>query len=87
MERGTDQAPTRPARTTRGNLSARQWADLRQAARLARSEGVSLTWRPDGSILIMPPKPLNDSNHPAGNRQRGQQRQRAGHFMITVITT
>jgi hypothetical protein len=64
-----------PARTTatRGSLSARQWQDLRQAARLARSEGVSFTWHRDGSILISPAPQV--SNH-AGNRQRGQQVER-----------
>ena len=29
-------------------------SDIRQAARLARSEGVQVTWRRDGSILIAP---------------------------------
>eukprot|EP00310_Coccolithus_braarudii_P015575 CAMPEP_0183341034 /NCGR_PEP_ID=MMETSP0164_2-20130417/7383_1 /TAXON_ID=221442 /ORGANISM="Coccolithus pelagicus ssp braarudi, Strain PLY182g" /LENGTH=268 /DNA_ID=CAMNT_0025511265 /DNA_START=206 /DNA_END=1013 /DNA_ORIENTATION=+ len=65
-------APKHPAQTTRGNLSARQWQDLRQAARLARSEGVSVTWRRDGSILISPLKPPNDSTNTAGSRQSGQ---------------
>ena len=51
---------------TRGSLSARQWSDLRQAARLARSESVSITWRRDGSILI---SPLTDCSKTAGNRQ------------------
>jgi len=65
-------APKRPAQpaASRGSLSARQWQDLRQAARLARSEGVSLTWRRDGSILIMPAPQVSNK---AGNRQRGQQ--------------
>ena len=67
-------APKHPAQATRGNLSARQWQDLRQAARLARSEGVSITWRRDGSMLISPPKPLTDSSNTAGNRQRGQEK-------------
>ena len=65
-------APKHPAQTTRGNLSARQWQDLRQAARLARSEGVSVTWRRDGSIVISPLKPLNDSTNTAGSRQCGK---------------
>lgn len=66
-------APTqRPARATatRGSLSDRQWKDLRQAARLVRSEGVSLTWRRDGSILITPAPQVSNN---AGSRQRGQQ--------------
>jgi len=62
------QRPAQPA-ASRGSLSARQWSDLRQAARLARSEGVSLTWRRDGSILIAPAPQVS---HGAGNRQRGQ---------------
>jgi hypothetical protein len=33
----------RPARRPQGSLSARQWQELRQAARLARSEGVVVT--------------------------------------------
>jgi len=61
-------APKRPAQS-RGSLSARQWQDIRQAARLARSEGVSITWRRDGSILISPPK---DSTMAAGNPQHGK---------------
>ena len=32
-----------PARRPRGSLSARQWQEIRQAARLARSEGVEVT--------------------------------------------
>lgn len=59
-----------PAQATRGNLSARQWQDLRQAARLARSEGVSITWRRDGSLLISPPQSLKDSTTAAGNPRR-----------------
>ena len=49
-------APKRPAQpaATRGSLSARNWQDIRQAARLARSEGVEITWRRDGSISISP---------------------------------
>ena len=34
--------PAQQASAARGSLSARQWQDLRQAARLARSEGVTL---------------------------------------------
>ena len=34
---------TRPARRPQGSLSARQWQEIRQAARLARSEGVEIT--------------------------------------------
>jgi len=66
--------PSHPARSaaTRSSLSARQWQDLRQAARLARSEGVSITWRRDGSILISP-QPLPDISAQAGNRQRAQE--------------
>ena len=33
----------RPARRPQGSLSARQWQDIRQAARLARSEGVEVS--------------------------------------------
>lgn len=33
----------RPARRPKGSLSARQWQELRQAARLSRSEGVEVT--------------------------------------------
>ena len=32
-----------PARRPRGSLSARQWQEIRQAARLARSEGVEVS--------------------------------------------
>lgn len=59
---------------SRGSLSDRQWKDLRQAARLARSESVSITWRRDGSILINPLLPSKDSTQTAGNRQRGHGR-------------
>jgi len=52
---------THPARSaaTRGSLSARQWQDIRQAARLARSEGVTL--------IIHGVKIFGDT--PAGSRQ------------------
>jgi len=62
-------APKHPAqnRGSRGTLSARQWQDLRQAARLSRSEGVRLEWRRDGSITI---SPLTPGSANAGNRQR-----------------
>ena len=53
---------------TRGSLSARQWQDLRQAARLARSEGVNITWRRDGTISISPSH-HNDSSKAAGHPQ------------------
>ena len=56
---------------TRGSLSARQWQDLRQAARLARSEGVSITWRRDGSILITPASQVSNN---AGSQRCEQQR-------------
>ena len=47
-------APKHHARAaaTRGSSSAHRWQDLRQYARLARSEGVSVEQRPDGGILI-----------------------------------
>ena len=67
-------APKRPAQpraASRGSLSARQWQDLRQAARLARSEGVTVTWRRDGTVLISPHTPSAN----AGIRQ--QQKERA----------
>ena len=53
-------------------MSARQWQDLRQAARLSRSEGVRLEWRRDGSITI---SPLTPGSANAGNRQRQSQEQ------------
>ena len=59
----------RPA-ATRGPSSARLWQDLRQYARLARSEGVSVERRPDGGILITP-LPLTDSTNAAGKPQQG----------------
>ena len=43
---------------------------------MARSEGVSLTWRRDGSITISPFAPLNDAGNAAGNRQPEQQESR-----------
>ena len=44
MEKTRNKKPSHPARPVaiRGSLSARQWQDLRQAARFARSEGVTL---------------------------------------------
>ena len=64
-------------KASRGSLSDRQWHDLRQAARLARSESVSITWRRDGSILITPAPQVSNI---AGNRQRGQRmEQKATH--------
>jgi hypothetical protein len=62
----------RPA-ATRGSTSARLWQDLRQYARLARSEGVSVERRPDGGILISP-LPLTDSTNAAGNPQREREK-------------
>lgn len=59
----------RPA-VTRGSSSAHRWQDLRQYARLARSEGVSVEQRPDGGILITP-LPLTDSTNAAGKPQQG----------------
>ena len=59
----------RPA-VTRGSSSAHRWQDLRQYARLARSEGVSVEQRPDGGILITP-LPLNDSTNAAGKPRQG----------------
>ena len=38
----------------RGSLSARQWSDLRQAARLSCSEGVTLIWRGPNNITMSP---------------------------------
>ena len=49
--------PPRPAQRTNGSLSARQWQDLRQAARLARSEDVTITWRGVNNITIHPGSP------------------------------
>ena len=43
---------------------------------MARSEGVSLTWRRDGFITISPLAPLNDAGNAAGNRQPEQQESR-----------
>jgi len=63
-------ANKRSART-HGSLSDRQWKDLRQAARLARSENVTLTWRRDGSILI---SPYNPPVTATGIRQRQEAR-------------
>mmetsp|Transcript_58940 Transcript_58940/g.155003 ORF Transcript_58940/g.155003 Transcript_58940/m.155003 type:complete len:158 (+) Transcript_58940:197-670(+) len=61
-------SPRHPARptATRGSLSARQWQDLRQAARLPRSEGVTIMWRRDGTITLAP---IKDSPCAAGNPQ------------------
>ena len=67
--------PVRPA-ATRGTLSDRQWQDIRQATRLAKSEGVHLEWRRDGSILIKPP-PLKDSTNAAGNPQQRREKKKA----------
>lgn len=38
----------------RGSLSARQWQEARQWARLARSEGVEITWRGSNNITFKP---------------------------------
>ena len=46
--------PPRPAQRANGSLSARQWQDLRQAARLARSEGVTIEWRGINNVTIIP---------------------------------
>ena len=69
-------APKHPAHSagSRGSVSARQWQDIRQAARLARSEGVAITWRRDGSLHISPQAPPKDSPHKAGNRLREQEK-------------
>jgi hypothetical protein len=69
-------APRHPAQSTgsRGTLSARQWLDIRQAARISRSEGVTITWRRDGSMVISPCAPLKDSTQTAGSRQHGHER-------------
>ena len=64
----------RPA-VTRGPSSAHRWQDLRQYARLARSEGVSIEQRPDGGILITP-LPLNDSTNAAGNPQHAHEKKK-----------
>ena len=64
----------RPA-ATRGPSSARLWQDLRQCARLARSEGVSVERRPGGGILITP-LPLNDSTNAAGNPQHAHEKKK-----------
>ena len=65
----------RPAQSSaRRGFSDRQWKDFRQAARRARSEGVSITWRPDGSVVFNPlTTPLIDSTK-AGNRLRGHEK-------------
>jgi len=52
-------------------MSARQWQDLRQAARLARSEGVTVTWRRDGTIILAP-APIKDSLGAAGTQQHNR---------------
>ncbi len=70
-------APKHHARAaaTRGSSSAHRWQDLRQYARLARSEGVSVEQRPDGGILITP-LPLTDSTNAAGKPQQGHGRKK-----------
>ena len=57
-------APSHSARSaaTRGSQSARQWADIRQAARIARSEGVTVVL-PNG-FKVFGDKPA------AGRRQQ-----------------
>ena len=57
---------TRPAH---GIRSARLWQDIRQAARLARSEGVIVKLCRDGSTVISPAHPLQDSPAAAGIRR------------------
>ena len=52
--------PPRSAQRANGSLSARQWADLRQAARLARSENVTIQWRGTNNITILPGPPRGD---------------------------
>jgi len=59
---------------SRGSLNARQWQDIRQAARVARSEGVTITWRRDGSIAISPAPVSASTPHKAGNQLREQER-------------
>ena len=70
-------APKHHARAaaTRGSSSTHRWQDLRQYARLARSEGVSVEQRPDGGILITP-LPLTDSTNAAGKPQQGHGRKK-----------
>lgn len=62
----------RPA-ASRGSLSDRQWQDIRQVTRIAKSEGVHMEWRRDGSILIKPPPP-RDSTNAAGNSRQGHEK-------------
>ena len=52
--------PPRSAQRANGSLSARQWADLHQAARLARSENVTIQWRGTNNITILPGPPRGD---------------------------
>jgi len=59
--------PPRSAQRANGSLSARQWADLRQAARLARSENVTIQWRGTNNITILPGPPRGD--RPGGKEQ------------------
>ena len=44
--------PAQAAR--RGSLSARQWQEARQWARLARSEGVEINWRGNNNVSFKP---------------------------------
>lgn len=61
-----------PRRSPRASKpSDRYGQEIRQLARLARSESVVIDRRRDGSITITPYS--LDSTHKAGNRQRGQQ--------------
>ena len=70
-------APKHHARAaaTRGSSSAHRWQDLRQYARLARSEGVSVERRPDGGILITP-LPLIDSTNATGKPQHEREKKK-----------
>ena len=65
------QAPKRSSPAAKP--SDRYYQDLRQLARLARSESVVIDRRRDGGITITPFYSLNDSTNKAGNRQRGQE--------------
>ena len=65
------QAPKRSSPAAKP--SDRYYQDLRQLARLARSESVVIDRRRDGGITITPFHSPNDSTTAAGNRPRGQE--------------
>ena len=69
------QAPKRSSPAAKP--SDRYYQDLRQLARLARSESVIIDRRRDGSIRFTPYNSLGDSTRPAGNRQAGLEKIRS----------